>query len=62
MSRGTDMCAVRHERRRVQAAGRNALRANCRTVAMNEKEIEGEAFDNAKLCSGAPTGAGVGRT
>jgi len=26
------------------------------------KGIEGEAFDNVKLCSGAPTGAGVGKT
>jgi hypothetical protein len=25
-----------------------------------KKGIEGEAFDNAKLCSGAPPGAGVG--
>jgi len=27
-----------------------------------EKGIEGEAYDNVKLCSGAPPGAVVGRT
>jgi hypothetical protein len=35
----------------VQASVRNARRANCGSG--NEKGIEGEAFDNAKLCSGA---------
>jgi hypothetical protein len=50
-----------HEPASEQHRQKRTCERNCKRDETGKKGIEGEAYDNVKLCSGAPPGAVVGR-